>query len=188
MTEKQQFPKDTLLPKRVRTLPSIGPEFRSEKQTNLIGNLIEYARESILLRYPALEQTLATASRLKDYLMSSLASGWHDNATDEQRPTPIKQMAWHGHLMMFAIAHRQDAVYIYDMQLGQWSSCYLSDHRQQNITALQWKPCAGRQLAVGCEYVMMLLYYIILYHAYNVLSGLESVCGRWRLQRQEKKI
>lgn len=147
-----------LAPKRMRVLPTVGPQFTVDRPHSLIGNIVETAEQALLKRWPALQQTIETAGRLWNYFSSSFHQ-FHSmrnqnisNPAVEQPRTDcaIRKLIWHDRLMLFAIVHRQDAVYLYDMDAGRWHSTYLTDRRQQNVSCVQWQPCAGKTLAAGC--------------------------------------
>ncbi|KAJ3047194.1 hypothetical protein HK097_000148 [Rhizophlyctis rosea] len=67
---------------------------------------------------------------------------------------PIKAFGWHNYRQLFAVAHRQDSVLIYDMVAEHWfpeSPKGLINEYQKNVTCLAWRPNASGVLAVGCQ-------------------------------------
>ncbi|KAG0165461.1 hypothetical protein DFQ28_008620 [Apophysomyces sp. BC1034] len=60
-------------------------------------------------------------------------------------------MAWHPHKNMLAMAHKDNCVYVYELEGSVWM-CKLLKHRfMVDITCLEWKQRAGGILAVGCR-------------------------------------
>ncbi|KAK9768708.1 hypothetical protein K7432_000461 [Basidiobolus ranarum] len=69
--------------------------------------------------------------------------------SDQKSHSPVKCYSWHPYKQMFAIAHRMDVVYVYDMNSEAWFPQGLTHEFQKNITCLEWKPNAGATLAVA---------------------------------------
>jgi len=70
----------------------------------------------------------------------------------ENNLQPIKAFAWHRYQQVFAIAHRQDVVYLYDLYSETWfpqSPRGLFHEEQKDITCIEWRPMSSICLAVG---------------------------------------
>lgn len=65
---------------------------------------------------------------------------------------PIKAFSWHKYQQVFAIAHRQDVVFLYDLYSETWfpqSPRGLFHDEQKDITCIEWRPMSSICLAVG---------------------------------------
>ncbi|RUP51915.1 hypothetical protein BC936DRAFT_144552 [Jimgerdemannia flammicorona] len=63
----------------------------------------------------------------------------------------IRCIAWHPYRQMFAVAHKDNVIYLYDLKNEAWSTQVLMHEFQKDITCMEWKPRAGGVLAVGCR-------------------------------------
>lgn len=63
----------------------------------------------------------------------------------------IQSMAWHPHLDILAVAHKDNNVYVYEKKEDTWSCLVLSHEKMQDITCMAWKKRASGTLAVGCQ-------------------------------------
>ncbi|CAJ0765348.1 10336_t:CDS:10 [Entrophospora sp. SA101] len=59
--------------------------------------------------------------------------------------------AWHPRCSLFAIAHKADAIYLYDLRVEAWFPEVLETELQREITCMAWKPFGSNLLAVGCR-------------------------------------
>jgi hypothetical protein len=63
---------------------------------------------------------------------------------------PIVAIKWHQKRNVFAVAHRQNAVYVYDYEGKTWLRSYLHEKNLVGITCLDWNPTSDDELVVGC--------------------------------------
>ncbi|KAG9299888.1 hypothetical protein G9A89_005417 [Geosiphon pyriformis] len=64
---------------------------------------------------------------------------------------PAMALAWHPYNSLFAVVHRLDAIFLYDLRVDSWFPEALETDLQKEITSLAWKPLGGNILAVGCR-------------------------------------
>lgn len=60
-------------------------------------------------------------------------------------------MSWHPHFNMLAVGHKDNRVYIYELQQDTWTCQVLAHPKMQQITCLEWKSKTSGILAVGCQ-------------------------------------
>ncbi|CAI2161924.1 11582_t:CDS:10 [Funneliformis geosporum] len=58
---------------------------------------------------------------------------------------------WHPYFSIFAVAHRVDVIFLYDLRVEEWFPEVLENSLQKDITCMAWKPLGGNILAVGCR-------------------------------------
>lgn len=63
----------------------------------------------------------------------------------------IRSMAWHPHLDMVAVAHKDNGVYVYEKKGEMWTCQVLFHEKMKDITCIEWKLRASGTLAVGCR-------------------------------------
>ncbi|KAJ1654699.1 hypothetical protein IWQ61_005418 [Dispira simplex] len=62
---------------------------------------------------------------------------------------PVTHLVWHPYKQIFALAHQEDTVFLYDMGREAWFANCLIHPFQKGITGLAWKPNAAGTLAVA---------------------------------------
>ncbi|CAG8504058.1 11785_t:CDS:10 [Diversispora eburnea] len=71
---------------------------------------------------------------------------------EELKEYPANLLAWHPYVSIFAIAHKDDAIFLYDLRTETWFPEILENELlQKDITCMSWKPLGGNILAVGCK-------------------------------------
>ncbi|RKO92168.1 hypothetical protein BDK51DRAFT_27788 [Blyttiomyces helicus] len=78
----------------------------------------------------------------------------HFERLEERRRFPVVAIAWHPYFRVFAVAHRQDSVHVYDLVAEDWTPTVpkgLLHEFQKNVTCIEWRPAAAATIAVGCE-------------------------------------
>ncbi|KAG2196770.1 hypothetical protein INT47_009661 [Mucor saturninus] len=120
------------------------------------SSVVKFCTESWEQRRPAIEATPAY-QKAKD-----IYSYVHDNylKTPEMifehplfnNESSIQCMAWHPHLEILAVAHKDNNVYVYEKKDGApWACQVLSHEKMERITCISWKKRASGTLAVGCQ-------------------------------------
>ncbi|RIA97785.1 WD40-repeat-containing domain protein [Glomus cerebriforme] len=64
---------------------------------------------------------------------------------------PAKIIDWHPYFSIFAVVHRVDVIFLYDLRVEGWFPEVLENSLQKEITCMAWKPLGGNILAVGCR-------------------------------------
>lgn len=71
---------------------------------------------------------------------------------EELKKYPACLLAWHPYVSIFAVAHRDNAIFLYDLRMETWFPEILENKLlQKDITCMSWKPLGGNILAVGCK-------------------------------------
>lgn len=63
----------------------------------------------------------------------------------------IQCMAWHPHLEILAVGHKDNNVYIYEKKDQSWECQVICHEKMENITCISWKVRSAGTLAVGCQ-------------------------------------
>lgn len=63
----------------------------------------------------------------------------------------IQCMAWHPHLEILVVAHKDNNVYIYEKKEQIWTCQVICHEKMKDITCISWKMRASGALAVGCK-------------------------------------
>lgn len=75
---------------------------------------------------------------------------------DRLNSAPVSLQAWHPTLHLIAVLHRSNStIFLHSLspRLSAWvpPSCGLSHPWQKNVTAIEWRPMRGGELAVACS-------------------------------------
>ncbi|CAG8551077.1 2221_t:CDS:10 [Ambispora gerdemannii] len=124
--------------------------FRKSPQTKMIDyyyhwkhefeNYIEESKKKIAFSLPPIFGNLFYDITTESYI--TLLRQKIDNS-------PASLLAWHSYNSLFAVAHRLDAIFVYDLRVDSWFPEALETDLQKDITCMAWKPLGGNMLAVA---------------------------------------
>lgn len=104
------------------------------------------------------------------HLVGKEENGPHTDLSQPEHDC-IKCIAWHPHRKVLAMAHKDDLVYIYELDsLGKSWTCKVLQHRyMRGISCIEWKQRTNGTLAVGCRYDVTSCLYCM--RLFNLSSG-----------------
>ncbi|CAG8476404.1 12070_t:CDS:10 [Ambispora leptoticha] len=136
--------------KPTKTLPNF-KIFRKSPQTKMIDyyyqwkyefeNYIEESKKRIAFSLPPFFGNLFYDIPTESYITL---------LREKINSSPARLLAWHSYNSLFAVAHRLDAIFVYDLRVDSWFPEALETDLQMEITCMAWKPLGGNMLAVGC--------------------------------------
>ncbi|KAH8555013.1 WD40-repeat-containing domain protein [Umbelopsis sp. PMI_123] len=83
----------------------------------------------------------------RDEFAEMLGKKHHQSA----RNAYIKAVAWHPHREVLAVAHQDDAVFVYQLEGHKWISRALSHEFMVDVACMEWKYRSAGTLAVGAR-------------------------------------
>ncbi|KAJ3410759.1 hypothetical protein HDV05_003261 [Chytridiales sp. JEL 0842] len=128
-----------------------GSEEKSEKKEPdaIMNRAISIGAQAVSVAKQVLEVAIAWPLE-----MAGRSPKYYNAKLEALASAPVKDLAWHPYKQIFAIAHRQDTVHLYDIASESWfprQSHGLVHEFQKDVTCLAWKPHSGNVLAVGCR-------------------------------------
>ncbi|KAI9206666.1 WD40-repeat-containing domain protein [Polychytrium aggregatum] len=78
--------------------------------------------------------------------------GYYQGLSDSLNQSPVRALAWHPYKQLFAIAHRENSIHLFDLTNGVWipeSNTGLTHEAQYEVTCMEWNPHSGMLLAVA---------------------------------------
>jgi hypothetical protein len=145
-----------------KTLPISGPNFENNQQEfeSFIDWVVENLRVNFPLIYNIYSQIDSFLYSPFDYLLknnSFLKGTFHGGRKEEVKLSlfddsfAIQHLCWHNNYQTFAICHRQNVIFLYDLEKKDWLSSSLTCPDMTEIIGCSWRPFTPNVLAVASK-------------------------------------